>query len=72
LRFVLKSEPGNKWLASEDFTIGEKTWKPIEMYCEIDPAVDCYLRIDDYNVESIPSNLQIRNIVVAERDLEFG
>lgn len=67
LRFLFKSEPGGVCIASHERVVDSKAWTPINQFFEIDPAKDCYLRIDDYGPGSIPSSVQIRNIVVAER-----
>jgi MgtE intracellular N domain/TIR domain len=67
LRFVLKEEPTGKWLEHQSITVSEKIWRPINLEFTIDPTVDSYLRIDDYDLRSIPSMLQIRNILVTER-----
>lgn len=66
IRFLFKSQPGGVWLAAQEIVANSKVWTPINRFFEIDPAEDCYLRIDDYDAATVPSSVQIRDIVVAE------
>ena len=67
LRFVLKNEKTNKWVAQDERTITSNTWTPINIYFQIPPTEECRLRIDDLNVTYAASSVQIRNLVLAER-----
>jgi hypothetical protein len=67
LKFVLKNEKTNKWLASEERRITLDTWTLIEIYFRVSPSEECRLRIDDQDVSQAPSSIQLRNIEMAER-----
>jgi hypothetical protein len=56
------------WLARARVPVVSKSWTPVDKYFEIDPAEECFLRIDDYyETGQTPSEVQIRRIVVSER-----
>lgn len=56
------------YLARERVPVESKSWTPVDKYFAIDPAKECFLRIDDYYESGqTPSEVQIRRIVVAER-----
>ena len=67
LRVLLKNEKANRWLANDSRTISSNSWAPVKMYFQIPPNEECRLRIDDLDVSSAPSSVQIRNFVLAER-----
>jgi hypothetical protein len=67
LRFVLKNQKTNKWVAQDERTITSNAWTPIKIYFQIPPTEECSLRIDDLNVTHAPSSVQIRNLLLAER-----
>ena len=68
LVFGWKPAPrGGYRLDEKEVLIAQDRWIPLDMYFKIDPAQDCYLRIDDYYENgATPSTLQIRRIEVAE------
>lgn len=66
VRFVLKDEDANKWIASEVKRVVTNDWTKIECYLQIPATVDALLRIDDEKVSQVPSNLYIRNLKVVE------
>jgi hypothetical protein len=68
LHFVFRNEPAQRWLADSTITIRENRWEPVKLYFQVDPTVDCYLRIDDQDVFEAPSSIQIRKIIVAEEE----
>ena len=67
LRVLLKNEKTDKWLAEESHIISTNAWTPIKIYFQISPAEECRLRIDDLDVTSTPSSVQIRSFAVVER-----
>jgi hypothetical protein len=69
LIFGWKPAPGGGYrLDEQEVLVTQAHWIPIILYFKIDPAKDCYLRIDDYyETGATPSTLQIRRIEVAER-----
>jgi hypothetical protein len=67
LRVLLKNEKANKWLGEESRIISANSWTSVKIYFQIPPTEECRLRIDDLDVSSAPSSLQIRNFIVAER-----
>jgi hypothetical protein len=66
LRFVIRIEEGYR-LAEDIVRVSASEWKSFEVFLQFDPTQDCQLRIDDESVSKAPSSVQIRNIVVAER-----
>jgi hypothetical protein len=67
LKFVLKNEKTNKWLANAQRRITSDTWTPVDVYLRVPPSEECRLRIDDQDVSHAPSSVQLRNIEVAEK-----
>jgi hypothetical protein len=67
LRFVVKNEATETWLANEKRTIEASDWTQINVYFRIDPKRDFWLRIDDEEVTQVPSQLQIRGLVLTEK-----
>jgi hypothetical protein len=67
LRFVFKNEQENKWPASGELRITEKTWTKFDLYFQVSPMEKCRLRIDDVAVDNAPSQVQIRNFVLTEK-----
>jgi hypothetical protein len=67
LRFMLKDENSFGWLAHEVRRVTSTMWIPFKVYLQVSPTEECQLRIDDENVSHAPSNIQIRNLVVAEK-----
>ena len=69
LRVVLKNDPKDTWLASEKRVIESPNWTEIDIYFHVDPALEFYIRIDHEEVSQVPSQLQIRGIIVREKDV---
>ena len=68
LIFGLKPTSPGKWLAEGQAMITRDSWESFTENFEINPARDCYFRIDDHYPSGPASGtLQIRRIVVAER-----
>jgi len=66
LRFVLKNDATDSWLASEKRIVDSKDWKEFDVYFRVDPKLDFWFRIDDEEVSSVPSELRLKNIVLRE------
>jgi len=67
LRFVI-FEPSTKTrLAEERATVKSNEWTRFQVFLPADANQDCQFRIDDEEVSSAPSSVQIRNIVLAQR-----
>jgi len=66
IRFVLKNDATETWLASEKRIVDSKDWKELDVYFRIDPKLDFWFRIDNEEVSSVPSELRLRNIVLRE------
>ncbi len=69
LRIVLKHEPKDTWLASEKRVIESSDWVALDIYFHVDPKLEFFIRIDNEEVSQIPSELQLRGIVVREKDV---
>jgi hypothetical protein len=67
LKFVFKGKETGKWLAQGERRITEEKWVSLTMYFLVSPKEECRLRIDDFEVSLVPSSLQIRNLVLAEK-----
>ena len=67
LRIVLKNDPKETWLASEKRIIDIADWVAIDVYFHIDPSLEFYIRIDHEEVTQVPSQLQLRGIIVREK-----
>lgn len=67
LRFVLKNEATESWLASEKRIVASEDWTPLDVYLRVDPKLDFWFRVDNEEVSSVPSELRLRNIVLRER-----
>jgi len=67
LKFVFKGSETGKWLAQGERRITQDQWVPVNMYFLVSPSEECRLRIDDQEVSRVPSSLQIRNFVLAEK-----
>ena len=68
LRFILRTKDGQR-LAESAVQVNENVWGIFEVYLTCDPTQECQFRIDDENVSAAPSSVQIRNLVVAERQV---
>jgi hypothetical protein len=67
LRFVVRDPVAKRWLGQDTQRITGNSWQPAQAYLSVDPSVDCQIRLDDEAVSAVPSSLQIRNLVVAQR-----
>jgi hypothetical protein len=67
LRFVLKNDTTDSWLASEKRVVASKDWTQLDIYLRVDPKLNFWFRIDNEEVSSVPSVLRLRNIVLRER-----
>lgn len=65
LDFVWKNKETT--LAYQRVRVSTNEWLPINLYFQLSPLVDCLLRVDDLEVSRVPSSIQIRNLVIAER-----
>jgi hypothetical protein len=66
LRFVLKNDTTDSWLASEKRVVASKDWTELNVYLRVDPKLDFWFRIDNEEVSNVPSELRLRNIVLRE------
>jgi hypothetical protein len=67
LRFVVRDPSTGRRFSEDVRRISGNDWTPVEAYLTADPTVDCQVRLDDEGVSAVPSSLQIRNLIVAER-----
>jgi hypothetical protein len=67
IRFVLKNDATDSWLASEKRVVASKDWTQLDVYLRVDPKLNFWFRIDNEEVSSVPSELRLRNIVLRER-----
>ncbi len=68
LWFSWREKSSRSGLARDRREVTSKFWTLVDLSFKVDPSKDCYLRIDDYyQTGSIPSEVQIRRIIVAER-----
>lgn len=67
LRFIFKDEEADKWVAHEKRQITSDTWTPLNLYFKFPATANVRLRIDDVDVSSAPSSVQMQNIVLAEK-----
>jgi hypothetical protein len=67
LRFVIRNPETGQRLSQDVKIISRNAWIPIQAFLQSDPTVETELRIDDENVTSAPSSLQIRNLILVER-----
>jgi hypothetical protein len=68
-RLVLRWNPpkDGRRLAEKEILVADESWVPFDEYFQVDPARDCYLRIDDhYQTGPTPSAMQLRRIIVTE------
>jgi hypothetical protein len=66
LRFVLKDEERDEWLANEKKKIDGTDWIPLNVYLWIDSTRDCLFRIDDVTAKA-PSKVMIRRLTISEK-----
>ena len=67
VRFILKNEETQAWLANERRTIETTDWTTLDVYFRVDPTRDFWFRIDHEEISKIPTQLQLRGIVLRER-----
>jgi hypothetical protein len=68
LRFVVRTHQDGTRLAEEVQRITLNEWTPVQVYLQALATEDSEVRIDDEQVSASPSSIQIRNLVVAERN----
>jgi len=66
LRFVLKDEKTDTWVANETKSIDSTNWSPLECYFQVPTTVDLLFRIDDEEVSPVPSSVFLRNLLITE------
>lgn len=68
LEFVIKDEKtGTVPAHSKQKIIGNNNWVPVDLYFQVSPTEDYIFRIYDLEITTIPSSVQIRSLVIAER-----
>jgi hypothetical protein len=68
LRFVVKVANSSTTLVDASVRVESNEWTNFAVFLPADPSQDCMLRIYDQEVSSAPSSIQIRNVVVAQRN----
>jgi hypothetical protein len=56
------------WLGSEKRIVESPAWAQVDVFLHIDPSLEFFLRIDHEEVSRVPSELQIRGIIIREKD----
>lgn len=69
LDILLKDAKSGAVPLLKSVVIDRNDWTAVNMYFQISPRLDLALRIYDTLVSRAPSSLQLRNLVVAERNL---
>jgi len=67
IRFVLKNDATESWIANERRVVESTEWTEIDVFFRIDPKLDFWFRIDNEEVLKVPSRLYLRSIVIRER-----
>jgi hypothetical protein len=67
LRFVFRNPKTGFRFSDEFVKVAGNEWTAYQVYLQSDPTQEAELRIDDENVSVVPSSVQIRKLVVAER-----
>lgn len=68
LRFVVKVANSSTTLAEATARVESNEWTSFAVFLPADPSQDCMVRIYDQEVSAAPSSLQIRNVVIAQRN----
>jgi len=67
LDFVIKEERTGIVPAHSKQKVIGNNWVPIDLYFQVSPADNYVFRIYDQEIASIPTSVQIRNLVIAEK-----
>ncbi|VXC45181.1 hypothetical protein BURKHO8Y_210622 [Burkholderia sp. 8Y] len=67
LRFVTRNPETGRRFSDTKKTVNSDAWVQIDAYLISDPTQDVQIRIDDEEVRSAPSSVQLRNIRIFER-----
>jgi hypothetical protein len=67
LRFVVRDIYSGRRLADDAKVINKSEWTLVQAFLQADPTEESELRIDDEQVSTAPSSIQIRNLMVAEK-----
>jgi hypothetical protein len=67
LRFVVRNRHTGQRFAEEIQKITVNDWTPVQVYLQANATEDSEVRIDDEQVSAVPSSVQIRNLLIAER-----
>lgn len=65
--FVIKKKPDGDRLANWEHTFSTNEWTAVEAYFRVPPGDDCYLVIDDQKVAKPNTSIQLRHLVLVER-----
>lgn len=68
LRFIIRDPSTGHRLAEDRVRVTINNWTPYQVFLSADPNLDSQFRIDDEEVSHAPSSLQIRNIILAQRN----
>jgi hypothetical protein len=69
IKTVLKTTgEGGVWLASKnDYVEHQDQWEEVECFFLVDPSAEFFIRFDDGEISTVPSSVQIKDIVVSEK-----
>lgn len=67
LKFIFKGQETQQWLGHGERTFVADKWTPVTLYINVSATENCKLRIDDQEITNSPSNILIRNFVLAEK-----
>jgi hypothetical protein len=68
LRFVIRDPTAGQKLAEEVVRVATTSWATYQVFLSADAGVESQFRIDDEQVSRVPSSIQIRNVVLAQRN----
>lgn len=68
VRFVLKDIKTEKWVGNTLKQVSAKEWTPLEVYFRVPSTADLLFRIDVEKPSIVPSNLYLRNLMIAEEE----
>jgi hypothetical protein len=68
LLFMLRDPSTKEKLAVDRVRVTTSQWTSFQVFLSADPNVDCQLRIDDEEVSRAPSSVQLRNIILTQRN----
>lgn len=67
LGFIFKANEDRDTLDYREYKVFNNTWESVELAFSIDTDKESYLRIDDRDVSTAPSSVQIRNLILYEK-----